>query len=116
MRDSEAQEFKGYMSLDSDEYSNTALKLMSIFGYITYEIVGGKEPEIFIRLNDPYKIKALVMKGDYSNSYVKRAREKHDRDVKVLTKFFYGPTNDKERWDFIEDYFLGYDLIGDVEG
>ena len=115
MRDLEAQEFKGYMSLDSDEYSNTALKLMSIFGYITYEIVGGKEPEIFIRLNDPYKIKDLVMKGDYSNSYVKRAREKHDRDVKVLTKFFYEPTNDKERWDFIEDYFLGYDVIGVAE-
>ena len=55
------------------------------------------------------------MKGDYSNSYVKRAREKHDRDVKVLTKFFYEPTNDKERWDFIEDYFLGYDVIGAAE-
>ena len=43
-------------SLISDENSNIALKLLSIFDYITYEVAGGEEPEIFIRLNDPNKI------------------------------------------------------------
>lgn len=112
MRDSEAKEYNGYMSLASDEYSNIALKLLSIFGYITYEIVGGKEPEIFIRLNDPYKVRSIVMGNSYSNSYVREAREKHDRDVKILKKFFNELSSDEERWEFIENYFLGYDLLG----
>lgn len=48
------------MSIANDEWSNIALKLLSIFDYISYEILGGEEPEIFIRLNDPQKVKNIV--------------------------------------------------------
>lgn len=104
--------YSGFVSLTSDENSNTALKLLSIFDYITYEIIGGEEPEIFIRLNDANKIRNIVMGNvRYSNSYVRRAKEKHDRDVHVLNKFFSNLSTDKERWNYIENYFLGYDVL-----
>ena len=110
-RSSEAS-YSSYMNIANDEWSNIALKLLSIFNYISYEIVGGEEPEIFIRLNDPQKIKNIVLgNAFYSNNYVNKAKQKHDRDVSILLKFFKELTTDNERWDYIEDYFLGYDVL-----
>ena len=97
---------------ETNQWTATALKLLSVFDYITYEITGGEQPEIFIRLNDPLKIAGIVNHTiRYSNDYVTRARQKHDRDVKVLNKFFGQLKTDEERWDYIEDYFLGKDVL-----
>ena len=87
---------------------------MSIFNYISYGIVGGEETEILIRLNDPKRIENIAMdKVRYSNSYVNTAREKNDRDVKILSKFFTELNSDEERWDYIENYFLGRDVLNE---
>lgn len=106
--------YSQYMRLESEMADTIALKLLSIFDYITYEILGGEEPEIFIRLNDPEKIRRIVT-GEikYSNNYVTRARQKHERDVRILLRFFNELHNDEERWTYIENYFLGHDLLAD---
>ncbi len=103
-----------YMILDNNSFDSIALKLLAMFDYITYEVVGGEEPEIFIRLNDAEKVRRIVMKEiKYSNSYVTKARQKHERDVKILVKFFDGLNSDKDRWNYIEQYFLGADLLAE---
>lgn len=109
---SSEQNFSGFMSLETDENSNIALKLLSVFDYITYEITGGEQPEIFIRLNDPSKIKSIV-NGSlyYSNDYVSKAKLKHERDIEILMTFFSSLKDDNERWNFIENYFLGRDVL-----
>ena len=108
--------FSGFISLMSDDDSNVALKLLSVFDYITYEVAGGEEPEIFIRLNDPNKVKNIVFGNTvYSNSYVTKAKQKHDRDVAVLLRFFNDLKEDDERWNYIEEYFLGYDVLCGAE-
>lgn len=92
------------------------LNLLSLFGLAQYDIYGGMNPEIYIRINDPYRIENIVSgKIFYENNIVKEAREKHDRDIKVLKKFIYDLKSDDERWDYIEKYFLGEDVIGDEE-
>lgn len=104
--------YSSFLNITSDDKSNVALKLLSIFDYITYEVLGGEEPEIFIRLNDPNKVKGIVLGNIYySNNYIARARQKHDRDIGVLVHFFNKLTTDTERWDFIEEYFLGHDVL-----
>ncbi len=104
--------YSSYMGIANDEWSSLALKLLSVFGYITYEIAGGEEPEIFIRLNDPSKVRGIVMGSIYySNDYVTKARQKHNRDVEILSRFFTILNSDKERWEYIENYFLGYDVL-----
>lgn len=104
--------YSSYMSISNDECSNIALKLLSIFDYISYEILGGEEPEIFIRLNDPQKVKNIALGNVYySNDYITKAKKKHDRDVKVLIEFFTKLNTNKERWDYIENYFLGKDVL-----
>ena len=115
-RVSDSSTYSSYLSLSTDETSTIALKLLSIFDYITYEVVGGEEPEIFIRLNDPNKVKSIVMGNTfYSNNYVTKAKQKHDRDVEVLLHFFNGLKTDEERWNYIEEYFLGYDVLCNVK-
>lgn len=106
----EATEFNKYIS--DGNLDIVALKLLSMLNYITYELIGGEEPEIFIRLNDPIKIENIVKKHlSYHNDYVTRAKEKHNRDVQILKKFFTELKNDEERWQYIEDYFLGKDVL-----
>ena len=83
-----------------------------LFNYIFYEIVGGEEPEILIRLNDPKRIENIAMdKVRYSNSYVNTVREKNERDAKILLKIFTKISSDEERWEYIENYFLGRDVL-----
>lgn len=115
-REEGSSSYEGYLSLMSDSNSNTALKLLSIFDYITYEVAGGEEPEIFIRLNDPNKVRSIIMGNMfYSNNYVTKAKQKHDRDVSVLLRFFNELKTDEERWNYIEEYFLGYDVLVGME-
>ena len=107
--------FSDFITTKNEGPNTTALKLLSIFDYITYEVSGGEEPEIFIRLNDPHKIRSIVNgTTPYSNDYVTKAQKKHDRDVQILSKFFNVLQTDEERWNYIEEYFLGYDVLADV--
>lgn len=110
-----------YMYLSANEKNAghkdaIALKMLSLFDYISYEVVGGTEPEIFIRLNDPEKVRCII-NGEikYSNSYVTKAQHKHDRNVKILRKFFVSDMTSEERWDYIERYFLGEDVTASEE-
>lgn len=105
-----------FMPLLPEGKDTVALKLLSIFDYATYEVMGGEEPEIFIRLNDPEKIRRIVF-GEikYSNSYITKAKQKHEREVKILRKFFTESLSDMQRWDYVERYFLGNDVLCEAE-
>ncbi len=114
---SEEENYSQFMSVAPDSKDAVALKILSVFDHVSYEIVGGEEPEIFVRLNDPLKIKGIVTGAvKYSNGYVKAAKEKHDRDVRVLLRFFLDLKTTEERWDFVERYFLGEDVLGETAG
>lgn len=109
--------YSSYISMDTSssgaiDANTIALKLLSIFDYITYEIAGGEEPEIFIRLNDPVKIEKIVTGGiKYTNDYVTKAKQKHERDVEILKKFFLDLNTKEERWNYVENYFLGENVL-----
>ena len=42
-------------------------------------------------------------------------KEKQDRDLAILTHFFNELQTNEERWNFIEEYFLGYDVLSGEE-
>ena len=89
-----------------------SLNLLSMFNLIQYDMYGGENPEIFVRINDPARIKAIAEgKIGYKNNIVKKAYEKHNRDVEIIKKFITELDNDKERWDYIENYFLGKNVL-----
>lgn len=80
--------------------------LLELFNLGSYEVMGGKNMEIFIRLNDPLKLKRLSNKN-YSNSILTEIERKRKKSQEILKGFMQTELSDNERWDLIENYFLG---------
>ena len=103
-----------YKSIEKESMKKNSriLNLLSMFNMIQYDMYGGENPEIFIRINDPERIRSIA-EGEikYNNQIVQRASEKHARDIKVLRKFILELEKDDERWEYIERYFLGKDVL-----
>lgn len=113
MNTNELQKFYAENVSDSN-----LLKLLSLLDLITFEVEGGNNPEIFIRLNAPDKIKNIVEDRIlYKNRYVEMAKEKHFRSVKILDYFFrhFNNSQNDERWNFVEKYFLGVNVEDEID-
>lgn len=114
LNESNEHQIEKYKTTDKKSMKNNSkiLNLLAMFNIIQYDMYGGENPEIFIRINDPERIRAIA-EGDitYNNMIVQKAAEKHERDGKVLKKFILELKSDQERWDYIESYFLGKDVL-----
>ncbi len=72
----------------------------------TCSTIGGENAKIFVRVNDPFRLKS-IMNNDYENGLTADIRHRHKEGVEVMKQFFETPMDNQQRWDFIEDYFLG---------
>ncbi|MEG2411518.1 MAG: helicase-related protein [Clostridium sp.] len=98
-----------YIPMSRDNVKSDIMELsilLEVFGVATYEIIGGKNTEIFIRINDPIKIK-MLSSGKYRNEILTSIEKKRKNSQEVLQKFMLSNLSNDERWDVIEDYFLG---------
>lgn len=84
-------------------------EILEILKLATYTVKGGDNPEIFIRLNDASKVKALASDSRYSNGVLRELNDRHEYSSKVIRGFFRSTMSDSERWDVVEEYFLGND-------
>ena len=82
-------------------------KFASMIDVADYQIVGGEGSAIFVRINEPYKLRELARSDFYENSLLKKMNDQFELSLKIFDYFFTTPMSDNERWDFIEDYFLG---------
>lgn len=71
---------------------------------------GGEHPMIFIRVNDPSKLERDIRNDFYKNALLEKTRMKHDVSNQIFDHFFQKNLSDAERWDFIEDFFLGTNI------
>jgi ATP-dependent DNA helicase RecQ len=76
----------------------------------TFEIKGGENPMVFIRINDPYRIEQDSNNSKYSNSLLTRTLERHFLSNQIFDHFFLRSFSNSDRWSFIEDFFLGSDV------
>jgi ATP-dependent DNA helicase RecQ len=70
-----------------------------------YELHGGEKPQLFIRINDPSKVMNELKY--YRNSLVDEIEQRHLNSIGIMENFFMSDMTTEERWDFIEQYFLG---------
>lgn len=73
----------------------------------TYERIGGEKPSIFVRVNNPFFLNTLAKNPNYENLMLKSVYDKFECSKQLFTHFFTHKMNNKTRWNFIEDYFLG---------
>lgn len=98
-----------YIAISKGDKKTDVLQLsilLELFALATYEVVGGKNTEIFIRINDPMKIKRLAV-SNYRNTILTNIERKRKKSQEVLQYFMRSKLSDDERWDIIENYFLG---------
>lgn len=80
--------------------------VLEAFDLATYEVAGGEKPGVFIRINDPVKLKRILKKG-YTNSILQDIDRRQQTSVQIMEYFFTHDLSNEERWNFIEEYFLG---------
>jgi len=87
------------------------LAVLEIFGLASYEVRGGQNLEIFVRVNDPQKIRSLSEDRRYKNLQLQEIHRRHVAAENMMTAFLTSDLTTKQRWDLIEDYFLGHDEV-----
>lgn len=81
--------------------------LLEILNVGTFVSQGGEEPKIFIRINDPRRIKKDSEDRNYSNIILESVRERHKSSCQIFEHFFTQYLDNESRWNMIEDFFLG---------
>lgn len=76
----------------------------------TFEIKGGENPMVFIRINDPLRIERDSNNSRYTNTLLSKTLERHHLSNEIFDHFFLRSFTNEERWDFVEDFFLGSDV------
>ena len=82
-------------------------QLLEILGLADYTIVSGERPEFFIRINNINAISAIVNDERYKSPMVERIAQRYNDGVLIMRHFFENLDTDRERWDYIEEYFNG---------
>ena len=85
-----------------------AVQMLELFELVNYEFKSGDRPEFFIRVNSELAITKILNNPYYCSETLKNIQAMHYDSVKYMTYFFECLNTDKERWDFIESYFLGH--------
>lgn len=82
-------------------------ELLNSLNLATYQKMGGDDPAIFVRINNPVRLGDLARSGKYENAILDNIYDRFEYSEKVFSHFFTTPMSDKQRWEFIENYFLG---------
>ena len=97
-------------SSNENDLSLTYTRLGSILEMMelaTYECKGGDNPMIFVRINDPRRIHWDANNPNYKNELLSRTKKRHKISNDIFDHFFTNTFSSDERWDYIEDFFLG---------
>lgn len=118
-----AEETKSYRYVSlQDTAQLNYIRLGSLFEILnvgTFVSQGGEDPKIFIRINDPRRIKKDTEDKNYSNFILESVKIRHESSCQIFDHFFTRYLDNENRWDMIEDFFLGAstdDLLSKYEG
>ncbi len=85
----------------------TLAQILNSLSLAVYDRIGGDKPSVFVRINNPYYMNSLT-KRRYNNNILNGIYKKFEQSKELFTFFFTSQMDNKRRWDFIEDYFLGF--------
>lgn len=101
-------------NIDGQSFHQLLASMLQLFDMASYEISGGKNPAIFVRINDPLKLRRLIdSEKDYRNNVLTGIEARHKRSINIMNHFMKESFDNEIRWGVIEDYFLGKDMLVD---
>ena len=101
--------YQAFIPLGKNNRQPERLRLLSfleLLGLASYQVEGGQNMEIFVRVNDPEKLVRLKTEK-YSNGVLTDIRRRHRSAQEVMLNFMACNCSSEQRWNVIEDYFLG---------
>ena len=84
----EENEYLGYLPATIGGKQNPVMRLLAvleIFGLASYEVRGGQNLEIFVRVNDPQKIRSLSEDRRYKNQQLAEIHRRHADAEEMLS-------------------------------
>lgn len=108
-------EFVTYLGIPRQETDKKSeilflASLLEMFGLATFELEGGRSPQVFVRINDPMILKRIIKsKSEYRNAQLSIIEQKHKQSKVLVESFMQLDLTNNQRWDLIENYFLGRD-------
>lgn len=91
----------------TQEY-NVILGILESLGILTFEMIGGANSQLYIYINQIQALKNILNAPyHYNNRLLDTVAERHLISVKMLTYLYEGDFSNEDRWNLIEDYFLG---------
>lgn len=90
-----------------DDIAVFLAEILNSLNIASTQKVGGTDPQVFVRINNPVYLNNLVRNGNYHNKMLSDIYDKYRFSERVFSYFFLTDMTDKQRWDFIEAYFLG---------
>lgn len=89
------------------EYS-VILGILESMGVLTFEMIGGANSQLYIYINQIQALKNIINAPyNYRNRLLEAVAERHLISVKMLTYLYEGDFSNEDRWELLENYFLG---------
>ena len=82
-------------------------QIMELFDLAIYTCNMGDRPEFFVRVNSEKNIQKVLDNKNYRSRTLDNIQSLHYDSIRYMKYFFEVLKDDNERWNFIEDYFLG---------
>ena len=107
----ETEDGKLYLINDSrirtKEYS-VILGILEAIDVLSFEMLGGANSQLYIYINQIQGLKNILNSpNSYKNRLLEIVAERHLISVKMLTYLYEGNFTSEQRWNLLEDYFLG---------
>ena len=107
----ETEDEKLYLTNDGStlvQETAAALGVLESLGVLSFKMNGGANSQIYIYINQIQPIRNILKKPwNYENRLLKMVAERHTVSVKMLTYLYENDFTSEQRWDLLEDYFLG---------
>ena len=114
-----------YYETSVDRYINTGMskdaifvkvaQLLEFFDLASFQVIGGENPKIFIRINDPLRLRLTANDEYYKNELAEDVYRRFEASTELMYYFFKSEKNSIEKWKLIEDYFLGKDISDKIK-
>ena len=106
---------KGSYKFRKDKIFMKIAQMLEICDLCSFQTVGGEDAKIFIRINDPLRFRLTVNDDYYRNLISDDVFERFEFSIGLLEYFFSLQISSDEKWELVEDYFLGKDLSDQIE-
>ena len=84
------------------------LGILEALDVLSFKMIGGANSQLYIYINQIQTLKNIInAPGNYKNKLLQSVSDRHLISVNMLTYLYENDFSSEERWNIIENYFLG---------